>query len=56
MNKCENRTTEITESRIERKRMNKSEQSLRDLWNTIQSTNIIIVEISQKKKMYTTYI
>lgn len=36
--------------------MNKSEQSLRDLWNTIKSTNIIIVEISQEKKKCTQHI
>ena len=33
--------------------MKKIEQSLRVLWNTIQSTNIIVVEISQKKKKST---
>ena len=51
VNELEDRTMEITatEQNIE-KRMKRNEDSLRDLWDNIKSTNIHIIWVPEEKR------
>lgn len=51
ISELEARAEELTQSKQQRqKRMKKSEDSLRDIWNNINKTNICIIGIPEKRR------
>ena len=52
INDLEDRTVEITatEQNMEKKNEKKNEDSLRDLWDNIKSTNIHIIWVPEEKR------
>lgn len=55
INELEDRMVEIIEAKQnERTRMKRNEDSLRDLWDNIKHTNILIIGVTEekRKKMY----
>ena len=52
INNLEGRTVEITaaEQNMEKKRMKRNEDSLRDLWDNIKCTSIRIIAVPEREK------